>query len=273
MATILSTLQEVIRHELRGLRIADLGLVEAVYPHQTDDDPENYSCDVRLKNGGLLLKQVPIATGHIGTATIPNLGDLVLLTFYQGDVNQPIIIGRLYNDEDRPPCNQADELIFRLPLHAADKHAIKAAIRSPRDDAAAREVTLEVPSGIQLKVSDSQVSARAGNARLTLNQSGEATLAVGNKATLTLTKNGDITLSGDGDITLKAGGDLTLEGQNIRLDAKRTADIQGKRQASLKGGSAIVTGRQKATLSGTTTEVGSTTSQTTLKGLTSFSQA
>jgi uncharacterized protein involved in type VI secretion and phage assembly len=267
MATILSTLQEVIRHELRGLRIADLGLVEAVYPHQAADDPENYSCDVRLKNGGLLLKQVPIATGHIGTATIPNLGDLVLLTFYHGDVNQPIIIGRLYNDEDRPPCNQADELIFRLPLHAADKHAIKAAIRSPRDDAAAREVTLEVPSGIQLKVSDSQVSARAGNARLTLNQSGEATLAVGNKATLTLTKNGDITLSANGNLTieakdlaLKAKSNLSLEGQKVNIKATR--------QATFKGGSTTVDGTT-TTIKGTTTTIKGTT--TTIAGQTSFS--
>ncbi|MCB0144047.1 MAG: hypothetical protein KDE50_29425, partial [Caldilineaceae bacterium] len=106
--TIVNTLQEIIRHEMRNLRIAELGLVEAVYPHNASGDGDNYGCDVRLKNSGLLLKRVPVATGHIGTAAIPNIDDLVLLTFDKGDINQPIIIGRLYNDEDRPPLNKPD---------------------------------------------------------------------------------------------------------------------------------------------------------------------
>ena len=79
MSTIVNTIQEIIRHELRSVRITELGIVEAVYPHSTNSDKDNYGCDVRLKNSGLLLKRVPVMTGHIGTATIPNINDLVLL--------------------------------------------------------------------------------------------------------------------------------------------------------------------------------------------------
>ena len=56
MTTIVNTLQQIIRHELRALHIAELGLVEAVYPHSSGSDNDNYGCDVRLKNSGLLLK-------------------------------------------------------------------------------------------------------------------------------------------------------------------------------------------------------------------------
>src|SRR5512139_2406819 len=111
MSTIITTLQEIIRQELRGIRVAELGLVEKVFPHKDSSDDDNFACDVRLKDSGLLLKRVPVATGHIGTAAIPNIGDLVLLTFENGDINQPIIIARLYNDDDRPPLNKADEVI------------------------------------------------------------------------------------------------------------------------------------------------------------------
>src|SRR5712691_5092594 len=76
METIVSTIQEIVRHELRQVRIAELGLVEDVFPHSGNGDSDNYGCDVRLKNSGLLLKRVPIAIGHIGTAAIPNKGDL-----------------------------------------------------------------------------------------------------------------------------------------------------------------------------------------------------
>src|SRR5207247_11099594 len=100
MSTIVSTIQEIVRQELRSGRAVALGLVEAVFPHATGGDGDNYGCDVRLKNSGLVLRRVPVATGHVGTVAIPNVGDLVLVAFDKGDVNQPIVIGRLYNDRD-----------------------------------------------------------------------------------------------------------------------------------------------------------------------------
>jgi hypothetical protein len=93
MSTIVDTIQAIIHHELRQVRVAELGVVEAVFSHSVADDDDNYGCDVRLKNSGLLLRRVPVATGHIGTAAIPYVGDLVLVLFHQGDVNQPIIAG------------------------------------------------------------------------------------------------------------------------------------------------------------------------------------
>jgi len=55
MSTIVSTIQEIVRQELRSLRVAELGVVEAVFPHSSASDKDNYGCDVRLKNSGLLL--------------------------------------------------------------------------------------------------------------------------------------------------------------------------------------------------------------------------
>jgi hypothetical protein len=130
VTSIVNTIQEIVRREMQNLRVAELGVVEAVFPHSGDSDKDNYACDVRLKNSGLLLKRVPVMTGHIGTVAIPNVGDLALLAFDKGDVNQPIIIGRLYNERDRPPVNTTDEIIFRLPLAADDNKTIKGAIRN-----------------------------------------------------------------------------------------------------------------------------------------------
>ena len=144
MSTIVSTIQEIIRHELRHLRTVELGVVEAVYPHGDDSDNDNYGCDVRLKNRRLLLRRVPIATGHIGTVAVPNINDLVLVCFDKGDVNQPIVIGRLYNDEDRPPLNNPDEVIFRLPLNDSEDRTIKAAIRNHQDASPPREMVVEM---------------------------------------------------------------------------------------------------------------------------------
>jgi len=239
MTTIVNTLQQIIRHELRTLHIAELGLVEAVYSHSSDSDNDNYGCDVRLKNSGLLLKRVPVATGHIGTVAIPNVGDLVLLTFDMGDVNQPIIIGRLYNNEDRPPLNTTNEVIFRLPLAEADDQTIKAAIRNTGSGSEPREIIVEMPPQITVRISDGAVRATAGNTEMVLDQphsSGGTVTVVTGRTKITMNQDGDVKVEAAGSMSLKATGDLSLEGMNVKIKGQMKASLEGGTQVEVKGG-------------------------------------
>lgn len=246
--TIIETIQEIIQHELQAMRVAELGLVEEVYPHSDDGDNDNYGCDVRLKNSDLLLKRVPIATGHIGTVAIPNAGDLVLLAFDKGDVNQPIVIGRLYNDEDRPPLNKTDEVIFRLPLAEADDKTIKADIRNIQSNNPPREILMEMPPKITLQINDGIVHAMAGKTEMKLdqtNQSGGTVTVLAGGTKIIMNQDGDITIDANGAMTLKANKDITLESKmNITIksqlktsiDAGTNVEVKGKIGAKLEGG-------------------------------------
>lgn len=266
MSTIVDTIQEIIRHEMRSMRLAELGLVEAVYPHSSAGDQDNYGCDVRLKNNGLLLKRVPIATGHIGTVAIPNKGDLVLLTFDKGDVNQPIVIGRLYNDQDRPPLNNPDEIIFRLPLAEADEKTVKAAVRNIKANKPPREVLLEMPPKITVRITDGTVRATAGKTEMVMDQpdgsGGKVTVNAG-RTKITMNQDGDITVEAAGAMTLKASRDLTLQGQNVSIKGQIKTDIEAGTEVTLKGNvSATVNGGASATLQAGIVSI---------KGVTSFS--
>lgn len=267
MTTIVNTLQQIIRHELRALRIAEMGLVEAVYPHSSNGDSDNYGCDVRLKNSGLLLKRAPIATGHIGTVAIPNEGDLVLLTFDKGDVNQPIVIGRLYNDADRPPLNKSDEVIFRLPLAEADDQTIKAAIRNIEGQSEPREILVEMPPQITVRISDGAVRAAAGDTEMVLDQphsSGGRVTVVTGRTKITMDQNGDVTVESVGNMTIKSNGNMSLEaGGNMNIKSGGNTKMEAGAQATVKAGmNATVQGGLAATLQGTTVSI---------KGITSFS--
>jgi len=266
VSTIVSTIQEIVRQELRRVHVTELGLVEAAYPHSADGDSNNYGCDVRLKNSGLLLKRVPVATGHIGTAAIPNIGDLVLLTFDKGDVNQPIVIGRLYNDEDRPPLNNPDEIIFRLPLAEADDKSIKAAIRNLQDSTPPREILVEMSPKITVRITDGTVRATAGKTEMKLEQpdgSGGTVTVVAGRTKITMNQDGDVAIEAAGAMTLKATRDLTLEGQNVTIKGQMKTDIEAGTQATLKANmGATVNGGLSATLQGINVSI---------KGLTSFS--
>ncbi len=266
MSTIVNTIQEIVRHELRAVRVAELGLVEAVYPHSDNGDKDNYGCDVRLKNSGLLLKRVPTATGHIGTAAIPNVGDLVLLTFDKGDVNQPILIGRLYNDEDRPPPNNPDEVIFRLPLAEADDKTVMAAIRNLQDNTPPREMLVEMPPKITVRITDGTVQVTAGKTEMVLDQpngSGGTVTVVAGRTKIIMNQDGDVSVEAAGAMSLKAAKDLSLEGQNVTIKGKIKTDIEAGTEVSLKGKmGATVDGGLSSTLQGVNVSI---------KGLTSFS--
>ena len=266
MSTIIDTIQGIIRHELAAVRVAELGVVEELYPHSAGGDKDNYGCDVRLKNSGLLLKRVPVATGHIGTVAIPNKGDLVLLAFDKGDINQPIVIGRLYNDADRPPLNNPDEVIFRLPLAKADDKTIKAAIRNHADNNPPREMLIEMPPKITVRITDGTVKATAGKTEMTLDQpngSGGKVTVIAGRTKITMNQDGDITIDAAGAMSLKATRDLTLEGQNVKIKGNMNVDIEAGMSATLKGSTgATVNGGLAATVQGT---------NVSLKGLSSFS--
>lgn len=237
--TILNTIQQIIRHEMRAMRVAELGLVEAVYPHSGDSDNDNYGCDVRLKDSALLLKRVPIATGHIGTVAIPNIGDLVLVTFDQGDVDQPIIIARLYNDKDRPPLNNPNEIIFRLPLAEADNKTIKTGIRNIPENNPPREILMEMPPKITLQINDGTVHATAGKTEMKLdqtNESGGTVTVLAGRTKITMNQDGDVTIEAAGAMTLKATKDLTLEGQNVKIKGQLKTTVEAGTQAEVKGG-------------------------------------
>lgn len=268
--SIVSTIQEIIRQELRRVRVTELGLVEEVYPHSSGNDDDNYGCDVRLKNSGLLLKRVPIATGHIGSVAIPNKGDLVLLAFDKGDVNQPLVIGRLYNADDRPPLNNPDEIIFRLPLANPDDDTIKAAIRNISSNDPPREVLLEMTPKITVQVNDGTVRAVAGKTEMQLDQPGESggtvTIFAGGTK-ITMDQDGDLSIEAGGNISLKTEtGDLSIEAMNVSIKSQINTDIEAT------GGQATFKGSLGATLDGglSSTVQGATIS---VNGITSFSPA
>lgn len=266
MTSMVETLQALVRQELARLRVTELGVVEALYPHADASDKDNYGCDVRLKNSGLLLKRVPVATGHVGTVAVPNVGDLVLLAFDRGEVNQPLIIGRLYNDEDRPPLNRADEVIFRLPLAEPEDKTIKAALSNHQDESPARRVELEMPPKITLRLDDGSVTATAGKTELKLDQpggSGGTVTVVAGSTKITLDQDGDVTVEATGSMSLTARGDLTLEGRSVAIKGQTSASLEAGTQATVKGNTtATVQGGAGATLQGATVQV---------KGVTSFS--
>lgn len=120
--SVLGVVRKVARREAERILTTELGVVTAIFPHAAEGDRDNYQCSVRLKNrkqpdgSDFELRKVPVATPHLGLANIPAVGDLVLVTFLGGEINAPVITGRLYDDQHRPPVNRDRELLLQHDL-------------------------------------------------------------------------------------------------------------------------------------------------------------
>jgi uncharacterized protein involved in type VI secretion and phage assembly len=185
-----------------------LGVVQEQHPHAGEGDTDNYACTVALRNSGIVLKRVPVATPRIGTASIPAVGDLVLVQFVGGDVNAPVITGSLYNDEDRPPVSDDGKAVIHLPLGAADDEAVHVELVS--GDARSLQITLGKSLKLALQDDDPVVSLDVGD--------GKAKLTIASDGATSVEAKGALSVKGDADISVEAGGKLTLKGSTVEIN-------------------------------------------------------
>ena len=216
--SIVSLVQAIVRQELARQRPGDLGVVTSVFPHASAEDRDNYACNVLLKNSGLELRKVPVATPALGMAAIPNIDDLVLVLFVAGDVNQPIIVGRLYDDQNRPPPNVSDEVVYHLPFGSDEEGALRLVLRGGGDHDPQRQVDLTLGSTLHARLSDgdSPVVLETEQATITVAASGDVDIETQGK--LSLSAAGGLQLRSDGGIDIEAGGAMTLKGATIDLN-------------------------------------------------------
>ncbi len=205
--TLYETVQRIVQEELGRVRTVELAIVEEQHPHASDSDKDNYACTVRLRNSGIVLKQVPVATSRIGLASIPAVGELVLVQFVGGDINAPIVTGRLYNDEDRPPVNDDGQAITHLPLGAEDSDAVHIELHSGDK----RELVFKLGSGIEVNVRDDDpvVELKVDG--------GKATLRIDRDGAVTLESQGEVQIKGS-EIDVEAQGQLNLKGSTVNIN-------------------------------------------------------
>jgi len=232
-------IQAIVKEALSSLHITELGEVTEVFSHESDNDMNNYQVSVRLRDSGIILPRVSVATQRIGSVSIPNLGDLVIVQFIGGDLHHPVITGRVYNDVDRPPTAKPGE------WHYGTRDSEQSGIR---------RFSAVFPNNNSITIDDDAATVVMGDATITLKNDG----------TLALEGTGDIRLKSDANITIQAGGDLMMQAGG-NADIKASADLTAEAQANatLKAAaSAKVEGSADGTLKG---------AMVTIAGMTNFS--
>ena len=212
MSALYDTLQKMIRQELRAQRFAEMGTVQAVYP----TDPGNYDADIVLRATELVLRHVPVLTPRKGFASLPEVGDLVLVQFMGGDLNRPVVLGTLYNGDDRPPDNTENDWVLQLPSGPDAK-----------DGGLRIEIHQSSPIGFMLSLKgdkfrlevqddDPVVALTVAGTTLQIDASGGITIEGGSD--LEVKTSGNLKLKAGGNAEVEAGGELVLKGALVKIN-------------------------------------------------------
>ncbi|MBE0616914.1 MAG: Rhs element Vgr protein [Proteobacteria bacterium] len=203
MSDLFDTLRKLVRQELSTLRLAELAVVQEVFPA----DPDNYDCTVVLRDSQLVLKHVPLATPRKGFAAVPDVGDLVLVQFVGGDLNRPVIVGALYNDQDRPPQSREGQVVINLGAQDDPDNALHLEL----NEASPKSLKLNVAGAVSVVLQDDDPV-------VTLDVGGSAQLTIERSGKVTVKSSGELSLKADANLTIEAGGELKLVGAVINLN-------------------------------------------------------
>ena len=221
MDGLLDIVRRVVAQELQRVRSNLLGVVTAVHAHDSADDDNNFEADVKLKHVDLELTRVPIAVPHVGAAAPPRVGDLVLVQFIDGDLNQPVLTGRFYHADDRPPIFKEDDVLFehRVPdgtlnqLRFAADGSIVLQRDVTKDDNSQAKTSLRIAgdSGdLEIRVGDKIVVTLTHDAKIEITADGKPIAVKCDK--LTLDGNLDVT----GDLVVGKGPKTTISANTIK---------------------------------------------------------
>jgi phage baseplate assembly protein V len=135
------------------------------------------------------------AGGGYGTFFVPEVGDEVIVAFVHGDMRVPIILGGLYNGNDKPSVSRSDSSDPKL-------------IRTKGGN----EILLDDTSGQEkVQITDANgnvITMDAANNTITIQAQSDITVE---------SKTGRLHLKGN-TVDIEASGAMTLTGQTIALN-------------------------------------------------------
>jgi uncharacterized protein involved in type VI secretion and phage assembly len=214
---LLSTLRAIVRDELARRAQPELATVTRVWPRDSDDSKSNHQVSLRLRGSGAELERVPVAVPRLGLSALPNEGDLMLVAFVGGDLNAPVALGCLYDEQAHPPVAQLHEVVYQPP---------------DESDSGVRRFHCELANGATLTWTEDKLEITLGDTSISVAQDGDLTLAA--KGNLKLTAQGDVELTAQGDLKLTAQGQLQAKGS--------AATVEGQSQASFKAPQLAIAG-------------------------------
>ena len=175
------------------------------------------------------------ASNGFGAFFLPEIGDEVLLGFFNDDPGHPVILGSLYSSKNAPPyaleaTNNIKALVTRC----------KSKIEFNEED---KVITVLTPGGNSVVLSDrakSIVLKDQNNNRVEMNPGG---IIMDSPKDIKISAKGTITVEAVGALSMSSKADVKIEGLNVNCTAQvgmvakgsATAELSASGQTTVKG--------------------------------------
>lgn len=116
-----------------------------------------------------------------GAYFIPQEGDQVLVAFHQGDGNEAFVVGRLWNENKKPPLQGEEDPKTKRVIRTPGEHEIAF-------DDTAQSVVITTKAG-------QHVTLKQGTVEIGVDNKDSAVISLDSKGNLKITANNEITLS------------------------------------------------------------------------------
>ncbi len=233
------------------------------WDHWADSDDENASCWVRVSTTW--------AGKQWGAIHLPRVGEEVIVGFLEGDPDQPIIVGRVYNDDRLPPYPLPDEKTKSGVRSRSSKNGDAQTFNEIRfeDLKGKEEIHVHAERNHRMVVENDRIERIGHDSDTEVKNDRKAT--IGKDETLTVGENRSATVGEKETITVGKDRSRTVGGSDaLTVSDDRSAKV-GKSATLTVGQDRKVTAGQKITLeAGTslTLKVGSSKIEITSAGIT-----
>jgi phage baseplate assembly protein gpV len=204
------------RHEAERRSFCELAVVTSVFDDAAGAD--SHTVSVTLKDTGLALDHLPVASWATGLGCLPRVGDVVLVMFPRGALASGIVVAQVYSDTRRPPAFRRDEIALLWPAGREDRVTLR--LDGGEEPSALLQVAGEGEVALSLKQGELRIAAAGVAIRLSYGG--------GNDGVVALEAGGTkVELKQDGDLSITAAGRLSLKGAEIRMEADGPVRING----------------------------------------------
>ncbi|MPY23415.1 type VI secretion system tip protein VgrG [Shewanella psychropiezotolerans] len=180
------------------------------------------------------------ASEDIGNFFIPEIGDEVVLGYFNNNPSEPVILGSLYSSKRKPAYDLTAENNIKAIITKS-----KLKIEFNEED---KVITIITPGENKVVISDkdkSIVLEDQNSNKLELNSSG---ITLDSPKDINITAKGKMTLSAVGEMSLSSNADLKLAGLNINQTAQvgfvakgsASAELSASGQTTIKGAMVMI---------------------------------
>lgn len=201
----------------------DLGRVKCAY----------ISADKNLGETGWIHCMTPFGGKECGFFFHPNVEDIVVLAYEDGDIHRPFVLGSLWVSKSKPPLAVKGGKNQQYRLSTPNKSFLEFG-----DEDKKEKITLSTPKGREVLLDDEKklISVTDGKNKLTMKEDGGTVeLTCDKKLVIKVGSGVTITCDGtSGAVEIKTNKEITLSSAQIKAKASGTAQIEGSGSVTVK---------------------------------------